>query len=163
GQFECGALRCQERRDLHSYELNFKYKEAGEIKNELVKVRVCPQCARKLFRKKIEALQRQRQAEARRAEAEEAADRERRRKRGEKHSPLGSTSSISPSHGSTRGGQPDAGGGHDFVLQAMGGLNGVTGKGGDGQAVARKRSRPSRWGDRVEPPQQTFVAQAVAA
>lgn len=39
GQFECGALRCQERKDLHSYELNFRYKEAGEIKNELVKVR----------------------------------------------------------------------------------------------------------------------------
>lgn len=39
GQFACGALRCQERRDLHSYELNFKYKEAGEVKNELVKVR----------------------------------------------------------------------------------------------------------------------------
>lgn len=41
GQFACGALRCQERKDLHSYELNFKYKEAGEIKNELVKVRGC--------------------------------------------------------------------------------------------------------------------------
>lgn len=38
GQFECGALRCLERRDLHSYELNFKYKEDGVVKNELVKV-----------------------------------------------------------------------------------------------------------------------------
>lgn len=48
GQFECGALRCNERRDLHSYELNFKYKEAGSVKNELVKVR-CIHCPSRAF------------------------------------------------------------------------------------------------------------------
>jgi protein FRA10AC1 len=33
---------------LHSYELNFAYKEHGQQKQELVKVRVCSHCAGKL-------------------------------------------------------------------------------------------------------------------
>ncbi|KAL0046449.1 hypothetical protein WJX82_000884 [Trebouxia sp. C0006] len=39
GQFECGAKGCDERRALASYEVNFAYKEAGEHKQALVKVR----------------------------------------------------------------------------------------------------------------------------
>lgn len=35
--------------DLTSYEVNFGYKEAGVQKNALVKVRVCPACALKMF------------------------------------------------------------------------------------------------------------------
>lgn len=48
GQFECGNLRCKDRDGLHSYELNFTYKERGERRTELVKVRFCARCARKL-------------------------------------------------------------------------------------------------------------------
>ncbi|CAM9270296.1 unnamed protein product [Choristocarpus tenellus] len=56
GQFECGGIKCNARSNLHSYEINFKYKETGQVKNELVKVRVCPLCARKVFHKKIKEL-----------------------------------------------------------------------------------------------------------
>jgi protein FRA10AC1 len=52
GQFECGNItpqkKCDARDSLHSFEVNFKYVEAGQVKNELVKVRLCPHCARKL-------------------------------------------------------------------------------------------------------------------
>jgi protein FRA10AC1 len=52
GQFECGNItpqkKCNARDSLHSFEVNFKYVEAGQVKNELVKVRLCPHCARKL-------------------------------------------------------------------------------------------------------------------
>ncbi|CAM9583888.1 unnamed protein product [Pylaiella littoralis] len=165
GQFACGALRCQERRDLHSYELNFKYKEAGEVKNELVKVRVCPQCARKLFRKKIEALRRQREAELL-VEKQREADRERRRKRAMP------SLSLSPdgvggcsvdanagdsnvprvgSDGDVGGGSAGGAQGHDLVRQAVA----AAGSGRDEgtvAAAAHKRSRPSRWGDIIVPP-----------
>jgi protein FRA10AC1 len=36
----------------------FRYEEHGEVKNELVKVRVCTDCARKLFYKKTKEVQR---------------------------------------------------------------------------------------------------------
>ncbi|KAI8110637.1 hypothetical protein M9435_002311 [Picochlorum sp. BPE23] len=49
GQFACGAVDCQEQSGLASYELPFKYIEAGEKKVALVKVRVCPDCSRKLL------------------------------------------------------------------------------------------------------------------
>ncbi|CAM9755503.1 unnamed protein product, partial [Chrysoparadoxa australica] len=52
GQYICGNKTCKETTELSSYELNFKYIESGEAKNELVKVRACPQCARKLHYKK---------------------------------------------------------------------------------------------------------------
>lgn len=69
GQFECGAKGCEERQELHSYEVNFKYKEEGasgqqEIKNELVKVRLCASCAEKLYYKKIKALRKLEKKEA---------------------------------------------------------------------------------------------------
>jgi hypothetical protein len=48
GQFSCGTLDCDAREDLRSYEVNFAYREAGEQKSALVKLRVCPSCARKL-------------------------------------------------------------------------------------------------------------------
>lgn len=134
---------------------------------------MCPQCARKLFRKKIEALQRQREAQALAAEQEEAADSERRRKTGKTaSSPVPSHGSASGSanaatrhpagpsdaagrigrqaNGDSLGGHVDAGEGHDLVLEAVGGSEGG---GANGQAVARKRSRPSRWGDRIAPPE----------
>jgi protein FRA10AC1 len=53
GQFTCGNKRCDAKCELHSYELNFAYKENGERKRALVKVRACPECAAKLFYEKI--------------------------------------------------------------------------------------------------------------
>ncbi|GAX81921.1 hypothetical protein CEUSTIGMA_g9349.t1 [Chlamydomonas eustigma] len=48
GQFICGAKRCEEKAGLCSYEVNFSYMEAGQQKQALVKLRVCPSCAFKL-------------------------------------------------------------------------------------------------------------------
>ncbi len=42
GQYSCGSLgvSCTARQGLASYELNFKYREGEEVRNELVKVRL---------------------------------------------------------------------------------------------------------------------------
>merc|ERR1712048_652221 len=48
GQFVCGARKCEERKGLRSWEVNFKYVEEGETKNALVKLRLCPECSYKL-------------------------------------------------------------------------------------------------------------------
>ena len=45
----CGAIGCISADDLRSYEVPFKYKEKGESKLELVKVRVCGSCSTKLL------------------------------------------------------------------------------------------------------------------
>jgi Folate-sensitive fragile site protein Fra10Ac1 len=63
GQFICGAKGCESQANLHSYEVPFRYVEQGQTKNELVKVRVCVDCAKKLFHEK---LQRMRNAEKKR-------------------------------------------------------------------------------------------------
>eukprot|EP00898_Chlorokybus_atmophyticus_P004595 jgi/Chlat1/5136/Chrsp33S05136 len=64
GQFICGNKACDERRGLQSFELNFAYKEAGEEKNALVKLRLCPKCAYKLHYKKEKELEKQQEREA---------------------------------------------------------------------------------------------------
>ena len=48
----CGEKRCSERKNLGTFELNFRYKEGGrgEVKNALVKVVVCPVCEEKMNR-----------------------------------------------------------------------------------------------------------------
>ncbi|RLN93103.1 hypothetical protein BBJ28_00011487 [Nothophytophthora sp. Chile5] len=56
GQFSCGNKRCDTRAGLHSYELLFAYVEHGERKRCLVKVRVCEDCAEKLFYQKLQEL-----------------------------------------------------------------------------------------------------------
>ncbi|KAI9495788.1 folate-sensitive fragile site protein Fra10Ac1-domain-containing protein, partial [Zychaea mexicana] len=48
GQFVCASTRCDETKDLKSWEVNFGYIEHGEKKNELVKVRLCPDCSYRL-------------------------------------------------------------------------------------------------------------------
>eukprot|EP00698_Gefionella_okellyi_P002267 TRINITY_DN12076_c0_g1_i1.p1 TRINITY_DN12076_c0_g1~~TRINITY_DN12076_c0_g1_i1.p1 ORF type:complete len:298 (-),score=55.91 TRINITY_DN12076_c0_g1_i1:99-992(-) len=53
GQFICGNKDCSETQGLQSFEVNFAYKEAGERKNALVKLRVCPMCAFRLHYKKV--------------------------------------------------------------------------------------------------------------
>jgi protein FRA10AC1 len=52
GQFICGNKACVATEELESYELLFAYVEQGEKKSCLVKLRVCPPCAAKLFFKK---------------------------------------------------------------------------------------------------------------
>lgn len=50
GETSCAAKQCRETRDLRSYELPFMYSDYGDDsqKCELVKVRVCADCGRKL-------------------------------------------------------------------------------------------------------------------
>ena len=48
GQFTCGSKSCSEREKLRTWEVNFAYKEQGERKNALVKLRLCPDCSYKL-------------------------------------------------------------------------------------------------------------------
>uniref|UniRef100_A0A0G4HCS7 Protein FRA10AC1 n=1 Tax=Chromera velia CCMP2878 TaxID=1169474 RepID=A0A0G4HCS7_9ALVE len=63
GQFSCGNKHCSERHQLNSYEVNFAYKEDGQMKQALVKARLCPSCAYKLNYKYIKAWKKQRKAE----------------------------------------------------------------------------------------------------
>ena len=60
GQTICGNKVCVSAVELHSYEIPFAYEEHGEHKHELVKVRVCLECARKLFHDKLRRLERDR-------------------------------------------------------------------------------------------------------
>lgn len=48
GQFICANKKCDERKDLASWEVNFAYLEDGQKKNALVKLRLCPKCSDKL-------------------------------------------------------------------------------------------------------------------
>lgn len=48
GQFLCGGKRCGTARGLHTYETHFVYREGGEVKQALVKVRLCAECGGKL-------------------------------------------------------------------------------------------------------------------
>ncbi|CAH8649586.1 unnamed protein product [Dicrocoelium dendriticum] len=50
GQFTCGNVKCSAGSDsrLRSWEVNFAYKERGERRNALVKLRLCPECSDKL-------------------------------------------------------------------------------------------------------------------
>ncbi|KER28127.1 hypothetical protein T265_13643, partial [Opisthorchis viverrini] len=50
GQFTCGNVRCTAGADarLRSWEVNFAYKERGEHRNALVKLRLCRDCSDKL-------------------------------------------------------------------------------------------------------------------
>ena len=51
GQFICGALGCGAVAGLHSYEVPFAYREGGESKSALVKLRLCGACATRAFAK----------------------------------------------------------------------------------------------------------------
>lgn len=55
GQFRCAQKRCESKLGLRSYEVDFKYQEAGENKRCLVKVRLCEKCAYKLHYRKLKA------------------------------------------------------------------------------------------------------------
>lgn len=66
GQFECGNKKCSAREGLRSYEVNFAYTEAGESKQALVKLRVCPKCTYKLNYRKEKELEKRLRKESRR-------------------------------------------------------------------------------------------------
>lgn len=48
GQFSCGCRRCNQTKNLKTWEVDFTYFENEEKKNALVKVRLCPECSQKL-------------------------------------------------------------------------------------------------------------------
>lgn len=48
GHFICGAVNCSSVEFLRSWEVDFAYRERGEKRNVLVKVRLCPMCSAKL-------------------------------------------------------------------------------------------------------------------
>jgi protein FRA10AC1 len=77
GQFQCANVACDESRALKSYEVEFRYDEAGEAKVALVKVRVCRECAFKLNYKHFKRIA----DEKRRKKRDPTADDEERRKR----------------------------------------------------------------------------------
>ncbi|KAJ3111458.1 hypothetical protein HDU96_005691 [Phlyctochytrium bullatum] len=68
GQFTCGNINCSSPSNakLKAWEVNFGYKEDGEVKNALVKLRLCDPCAYKLNYRKIQ----EREQERAKAEAE---------------------------------------------------------------------------------------------
>ncbi|GLD96626.1 hypothetical protein PINS_up005309 [Pythium insidiosum] len=74
GQFSCGNKRCDETRGLHSYELLFAYIEQSQKKRCLVKVRVCEDCARKLFYRKLKQAKERREKRKRRRRENEDED-----------------------------------------------------------------------------------------
>ena len=43
GQFICAAKKCDEKKNLRTWEVNFAYQEEDGRKNALVKVRLCPE------------------------------------------------------------------------------------------------------------------------
>ena len=47
GESICGALECDERA-IKTFEVPFRYKEGDGVKSELVKLRICSKCAKKL-------------------------------------------------------------------------------------------------------------------
>ncbi|CAG2174003.1 unnamed protein product [Oppiella nova] len=59
GQFSCGGKHCDNRDGLKSWEVLFKYRELGEQKSALVKLRLCADCSPKLnYRHKRREIQR---------------------------------------------------------------------------------------------------------
>lgn len=156
-----------------------------------LQVRVCPQCARKLFRKKIEALLRQRETE------QEEADRERRRTKKAAGLSLDGTrdTALEPEEagfvrssdgvfveggrGSSAGALDSGVDGNGKETAVSGASSGAAGGGGHDlirQAVtaagggegaragaAKKRTRASRWGAAVAPAGSAAAHSPVAA
>eukprot|EP00270_Netrium_digitus_P017118 TRINITY_DN6234_c0_g1_i4.p1 TRINITY_DN6234_c0_g1~~TRINITY_DN6234_c0_g1_i4.p1 ORF type:complete len:215 (-),score=55.77 TRINITY_DN6234_c0_g1_i4:286-930(-) len=80
GQFICGAKGCNERQGLRSFEVNFSYREEGQLKQALVKLRVCPKHSYQLnYRKEKEMERKQRREEKEKRKEKERQMREERR------------------------------------------------------------------------------------
>ena len=125
GQFSCGAKRCANHNDLESYEVDFKYREAGEKKQALVKLRVCPDCAGRLN-------YRHARRKAKRQAKEEKREAKRRRR----------------SEDASGGGAADAAGAADASFDPLGGGVGAESVGAQAavgaEDGARKASGPSQ-------------------
>eukprot|EP00270_Netrium_digitus_P017116 TRINITY_DN6234_c0_g1_i2.p1 TRINITY_DN6234_c0_g1~~TRINITY_DN6234_c0_g1_i2.p1 ORF type:complete len:198 (-),score=54.25 TRINITY_DN6234_c0_g1_i2:286-879(-) len=78
--FICGAKGCNERQGLRSFEVNFSYREEGQLKQALVKLRVCPKHSYQLnYRKEKEMERKQRREEKEKRKEKERQMREERR------------------------------------------------------------------------------------
>ena len=82
GQFICGNKHCEAKEELKSYEVNFQYAEAGETKNALVKLRLCPPCAYKLNYEKEQQKKKEEKKRKRKVEKEERKLRKKMKKEG---------------------------------------------------------------------------------
>lgn len=112
GQLGCGAKGCSAAAGLASYEVNFAYNEAGQPKQALVKLRLCPDCAAKLNHgreKQYRRVEQQQpaavQGRGRSRERSSRRDRRkqrRRRSRSRSHSRSGDSSSDSRSDSDAR-------------------------------------------------------------
>lgn len=71
GQFTCASKHCESDLNLHSYEVPFDYCEKNIRKSELVKVRVCINCARKLFYEKLKAMKSERRKKRRKSDGDD--------------------------------------------------------------------------------------------
>jgi protein FRA10AC1 len=85
GQFTCGSLSCSETDHLNSYEVPFRYSEGGAIKTELVKIRLCEECAIKLFYKKTQSEPIEKKKEKKRKRKHEERDDPREETRERRH------------------------------------------------------------------------------
>ncbi|CDS04697.1 hypothetical protein LRAMOSA07237 [Lichtheimia ramosa] len=81
GQFICGSTRCDDSDDLESWEVNFAYVEHGEKKNELVKVRLCPDCSYKLNYKQQKRAAKENKKRRRRSRSTTQEDRSKSKRR----------------------------------------------------------------------------------
>lgn len=89
GQFTCGNKRCTEKDELRSWEVNFSYKEDGEKKNALVKIRLCPMCSQMLnYHSKKREVKRLKKSSQR----ERRSSKNKKRNRSEGHKPKDSPS-----------------------------------------------------------------------
>lgn len=68
GQFRCGHKPCLSKLGLRSYEVDFRYTEAGLQRRALVKVRLCQECAYKLHYRRLKAARKRRRKEEARAQ-----------------------------------------------------------------------------------------------
>lgn len=81
GQFICGNVDCFETENLHSWEVNFAYKEDNQKKNALVKLKLCPKCSYKLNYKKIKQIKKEEREERKRKKKQKNKKHERSKKR----------------------------------------------------------------------------------
>lgn len=58
GQFFCGHKPCASKEGLRSYEVDFRYSEAGASRRALVKARLCEDCAYKLHYRRLRKAER---------------------------------------------------------------------------------------------------------
>lgn len=94
GQFICGSRGCEEQRGLASFEVPFGYIEAGEKKQALVKVRLCPEHAYQLnYNKNRKAEKRHAAAGKKEKEREKKRDRSRKRNKTSRYSSTEDSSS----------------------------------------------------------------------